>query len=432
MSILDNAERLKRALYHGYHDTVEALLSENPDLADANLGLQIALYDVDAVRSAISQSPSAATSLIGVRAPILHLAYSQYFKTASDKHAAMLEIAELLVANGADVNDGYAPEPGADHKISALYGALGHAGNMSLAEWLLEHGAAPDDSESLYHATELGHLDGLKLLMKYGVQTSGTNALPRALDFNNIDMVRLLLEYGVDPNEAVNDHPSGQNVDSIPALHQAARRGCSGDIAALILKHGGDPDAIWQGHSAYATACIHGNHEVAAVLENSGAGTKLSEIEQTLADCAHGRSPHQPLDMTKLNDEDRGLLVRLTSGLGTEEHLKSLIDAGFDPNATDGTGLTPIQTAGWHGDADKVRFYLAYEPDLNHVNGYGGNALETVIHGSDFSPQSGTGRHVICAELLLNAGAEVKQSFIEGYNNPGMIAFLSAWVSRTK
>ena len=208
----------------------------------------------------------------------------------------MERIASLLVASGADVNDGYAAEPGSDHLIPALYGALGHAGNLRLARWLLEKGANPDDDESLYHATELDDLNGLKLLMEFGVSTRGTNALPRALDFNDPERVRFLLDYGADPNETVAGHPSGQAVDSIPALHQAARRFCSAEIGGLLLNYGADPSLIWEGQTAYALARFFGNRDIADLLEKRGKATALSPVESVLADCAKVRAPSSPLD----------------------------------------------------------------------------------------------------------------------------------------
>jgi ankyrin repeat protein len=99
------------------------------------------------------------------------------------------------------VNDGYPSETGSPHMLSTLYGAIGHANNMTLGQWLLDHGADPNDNESLCHATELGHLDGLRMLLAAGADPKGTNALLRALDFNNRDMVALLLENGADADE---------------------------------------------------------------------------------------------------------------------------------------------------------------------------------------------------------------------------------------
>jgi ankyrin repeat protein len=80
--------------------------------------------------------------------------------------------------------------------LSTLYFAIGHADNMPLARWLLEHGADPNDGESLYHSTELGHHEGLRLLLAHGADPKGTNALLRAMDFHDIEAVRMLMEGG--------------------------------------------------------------------------------------------------------------------------------------------------------------------------------------------------------------------------------------------
>ena len=187
------ADKLKYGLFCGRFPTIKRLLDFDFTLANENLGLQIALYDFEAVQRAIQEDPTCATKVVGVRTPILHLAYSKYIHYKPELKDEMMAIAELLVSNGADVNDGYPPEPGSTHKISALYGALGHANNLPLAEWLLEKGANPDDEESLYHSTELGHHDGIQLLMRYGVSTEKTNALLRALDFQRFRCCAIII-----------------------------------------------------------------------------------------------------------------------------------------------------------------------------------------------------------------------------------------------
>jgi len=429
MTRVQRAERLKRALYFGQHWVVTKLLEDDPTLPAENFGLQIALYDVDAVTAGLSQSPSAATEIIGVRSPILHLAYSQYIHMVPEKRADMLRIAASLVEHGADVNDGYASEPDSEHTVSALYGAFGHANNLVLAEWLLDHGASPDDNESLYHATELGHHDGLKLLMRHGVSTRGTNALPRALDFNDVEAIRLLLAYGADPNEAVEGHPSGQPVDTIPALHQAARRWCSAEIGKLLLDHGADPKALWQGHTPYAMARIYGNAAIAQVLERHGGATALSPTEDLLAACATGTAPTTRLDPRDLNEEDRRLLTRIVWSPSPLDHLKALVAVGLDPNKPEEMGLTPLHVAGWDGLPDRLAYLLTLDPDLTYRNAYGGDALETVIHGSEFCPKAAERDHIACARLLLEAGAELRHGDIDGCGNEEMTLFLETWSS---
>lgn len=421
------AERLKTALYHGQHWMVRRLLELEPTLAQHNLGLQIAMYNIGAVRTALENNPSAATQAIGIRTPILHLAYSKYIHMKPEMTADMLDVATLLLASGADVDDGYEAEPGSSHKLSALYGALGHADNIALAEWLLNNGACPDDDESLYHATELGHHDGLKLLIKHGVSTRGTNALPRALDFDDLEAVRLLLEHGADPNEAVTGHPSGEPIDTIPALHQAARRWCSTEIAGILLDHGADPRAIWQGHTPYATALIHGNHEFAAKLESIGHATQLSPDEDILVQCASGRSSGRRLDLQKLNPADLSLLTQLAGNPDRLDHLAALIAAGLDPNRPDDMGMIPLHAAAWAGLPQHIAYLLSLAPDLEHRNAYGGDALGTAIHGAEHNPDAGGRDHTGCVRLLLNAGAILRQQDIDHAGNETMAEFLRTW-----
>jgi ankyrin repeat protein len=427
MTRKQRADRLKQALYFGQTWVAERLLAEDPALPDHDFGLQVATYDVKAVRDRLEKSPSAATEVIGVRRPILHLAYSHYFRMVSEKTSDMLEIAAQLVTHGADVNDGYAPEMGSDHRTSALYGALGHADNLVLARWLLEQGASPDDNESLYHATELGHCDGLKLLIEFGVSTRGTNALPRALDFNDAEAVQLLLDHGADPNEAVSGHPSGQPVDMILALHQAARRKCSAEIGGLLLDHGADPSAVWQGHTPYATARLYGNKQIAGLLTQRGYATGLSSTEKVLAECAQGRVPSTRLDPKGLTESDRRLLTQLVSDTSSRDHVKALVAIGLDPDECDEMGLTPLHIAGWEGLPDHVGYLLTLNPDLALRNAYGGDALGTVVHGSEFCKQAPERDHITCARLLLEAGSPLRPEMAGNCGNEELAVFLESW-----
>lgn len=422
------AERLKIALYLGQDWVVEALLAAEPDLGSDNFGLQCALYDIEAVRRVLARDPAAAVTKVGIRSPILHLAYSKHFKAVPDREGAMIAVAEALVEAGADVNDSYPFEPGSPHEISALYGALGHAGNLRLAEWLLDHGATPDDEESLYHATELPTLDGVKLLMRYGVKTAGTNALLRMLDFDNLEGARLLLDYGADPNEEVPDHPSGQGIPKIPALHHAARRGRDGRFAELLLHYGADGKAVWEGCTAYAVAMLYGNLPFARVLAANGHASPLTEAEVILAACAEGRAPEgRPLAHMDLSDEERLILTRIILWEDALDHAKALVAAGIDPNVADEMNVTPLHSAAWAGLPEQVAWLLTLSPDLAHVNAYGGDLLGTIIHGAENRLDTEVRDHVACARLALDAGATLRQAELEGVMDERLVAFLTEW-----
>ena len=106
----------------------------------------------------LRDDPTCAVTAAGLALPLLHLCRSRMFTVWPDKADDAIAIAEMLAVNGADVNAGSEHAGG---QLSPLYCALGQAGHMDLAAWLLGHGADPNDGESLYHATELGHADGL-------------------------------------------------------------------------------------------------------------------------------------------------------------------------------------------------------------------------------------------------------------------------------
>ncbi|KZM51479.1 ankyrin repeat domain-containing protein [Labrenzia sp. OB1] len=431
MSRAEKAERLKVALYQGQHWKTDRLLAEDPTLKDDNLGLQIALYDLDSVRTVVGSDPGAAVRPVGIRSPILHLAFSKEIHRSPGKEADMMAIAELLVASGADVNDGYPYQPGDKDMLPALYGALCHADNFTLGRWLLDKGADPNDNESLYHATELGHTRTLELLLKHNARPDGTNALPRALDFENEVKVRMLLEAGADPNITVPDQPGGLPLNSIPALHQAVRRGRSAAIVELLLEFGADAKAVWQGHSPYALARIHGNKAAADRLAEKGHASPLSESETILAACADGTARPGRLDPDALTREDRTLLSELAACSGRLDHLKALVVAGLDPDMADDMGLPPLHIAGWHGLVPELSYFLSLEPDLSRKNHYGGDALDTVVHGSEFAPGQPEADHIACARLLLEAGSVLQPHYVSNCGNPDLAAFLEDWQERS-
>ncbi|WP_415717861.1 ankyrin repeat domain-containing protein [Roseibium sp.] len=432
MTNAEKAERLKMALYFGQNWVVEKLLAETPDLPSSNLGLQVALYDLDAVRKAIEADRSAATEVVGIRSPILHLAFSREIHRRPEKARDMIAIAELLVSNGADVDDAYPAEPGADHKLSALYGAICHADNFQLGAWLLERGADPNDDESLYHSTELNDTRALAMLLKHGAKPDGTNALPRALDFDDVAKVRLLLEAGADPNLTIPDHPSGMPMNTVPSLHQAVRRGRDTACVELLLEHGADPAAVWEGHTPYALARIYGNVAAARFLEAKGHATPLSANEGVLAACAEGVEDPGRLELGALTREDKSLLTNLVGMPGRLDQVMALVKAGLDPDVCDSMGLPPLHIAGWNGLVPELEFFLGLSPDLVRKNDYGGDALDTVLHGSEFAPRRKEADHVACARLLLEAGSVLYPQYITNCGNEELALFLSDWQEQAR
>ncbi len=420
-------QRLKIALFHGQNTVVDRLLADTPDLAEGLLGLQIALYDLPAVKAALLKDHKAAVTPLGPRRPILHLAFSKYFQAHPDKAGDMMAIADLLVRHGADVNDGYPFEPGSDHLLSALYGALGHANNMRLAAWLLEKGADPNDNESLYHATELGHHEGLRLLLRHGAEPAGTNALLRALDFNDHGAVKLLLDAGADPNEGASQHPSGEAPMVVSALHQAARRMCDAEMAMVLLDAGTDPNRLYDGINAYTLALLFGNQEVADVISNAGGSTEIPEDIKPLIQTVQDGGSSLPAGTEALPKECRYLLHNLIHLPGTRPRIERLISAGMPTDLPDDMGMSPVHIAGWEGLPDLTELFLQHKPDLRRINKYGGTLLSTIIHGSENAPERKERDHINCARLALEAGVALPRRALELAGEDDMAEFLADW-----
>ncbi|MGR3804481.1 ankyrin repeat domain-containing protein [Marinibacterium profundimaris] len=424
------ARQLGQALEQGRRWAIEALLSEDPALGRDTLALACATYDVAEVRRRLSRDPDAATRAVAGRRPIADLAFSRYHLCGGEE-ADMLAVAEALLAAGADVDDSIPAGDGSDHRLSVLYGAIGHGNNMALGEWLLDHGADPNDNESLYHATELGHRGGLRLLLAHGARPEGTNALLRALDFDDREAVALLLAAGADPAELPAGHPSGEPALVAGALHQAARRMCSGATAELLIAHGADLSARFFGHTAYALARMHGNGPVAGAIARAGGDTSLTAAEAQLARAADGTQGSRDwIDMALLSDEARRLLCRMAGRPGALPHMRRLVEMGFDTNATDEMGLTPLMLSGWEGLGEVFAFFLSQGPDLGHVNGFGGTLFETILHGSMNAPQRAARDHIDCMEQALRHGVALPRGALSIQGEAAMMAFLADWAER--
>jgi ankyrin repeat protein len=366
--------------------------------------------------------------------PIAHLCFSQFARCSAaeraQREAAAIEMAGLLVAHGADVNESVAAEQTSPEPLSLLYGAIAHAGNEGLARWLLEQGADPNDNESLYHATEQEDGRLVRLLLQFGARVEGTNALHRAVNVGNVDALSALLAAGADPNAVVAWHPSGEPLNALTPLHTAAIVDAPRAVADALLAAGADPERRWLGRSAYATARIHGVTATAAALEERGYASELTGFDRLLADCAAGVAPKRALAPEDLSEEHGGLLIRVAGLPGRAGHLRALLAAGFPERAVDANGMTALHIALWEGIPENVQALLEREPDFDHVNAYGGDAVRTLLHGAEFAPKAHARDHVACAQRLIAAGAPIPSArSLAECRHAGLVAYYEAQLS---
>ena len=418
-------QRLGMALHHGQVWMVERLLEDTPDLAETHIGLACGLYLKDAVAAILAEDPETATRKAPLVPPLIHLARSRMWRHYPEREADMLEIAGMLVAGGADVNTCVPYVEDDPHQLSALYFALGHAGNLALARWLLERGADPNDNESLYHATELGDHRALKTLLDHGARPGGTNALLRAMDFHDVEAVRMLLGAGADPNEFSQDEVGGESPWVVPALHQAARRMAGREMCDVLIGAGADMGRLYQGVTPYGAARVYGNRDLAAAIEAVGGPTALTPVEEALLKAAEGAPV--PVDPGALPEFYGQILRELVWREGKLDHIRALVAAGLPHDVPDREGLTPVQVAGWEGRPEAMAYFLSLGVDLDHINGFGGTLLSTILHGSENAPDRARRDHVTCARLALEAGVPLPRRAPEAAMEEEMAEFLTDW-----
>ncbi|MEL6549599.1 MAG: hypothetical protein AAFQ54_05055 [Pseudomonadota bacterium] len=414
-------ERLKRALFFGQKGWIERLLSDAPDLVEGHFALACATYDLDAVERALGENAGLAVAQHGPRRAMCHLCFSQWGRLGFGDPADAVRVAQMLLAAGADVNDAFTAGGDEPYTLPALYGAIDHARNLDLARWLLEHGADPNDNESLYHSTEQRDLAALELLLAFGARPEGTNAPYRAMDFDDVRAVELLLDTGWDVNEGISHHPSGPAAVGLSALHHAAQRLCGAPMFELLVARGADLDARRNGLGAYAVARLYGNEAGAEALARLGAPTDMPEMLERLL------TGDGPIDPARLPDEARSLAADLAGFTDQLPRLKAFFAAGLEWDRPDRMGMTPVQGAGWWGLPENMAFFLEMKPDLSHINGYGGTLLSTIIHGSENAPQVDNQDHVACLEMALRAGVALPEPAIRHAGRDDVLACLEAW-----
>jgi ankyrin repeat protein len=196
--------------------------------------------------------------------------YASWSPLHDAAHGARRDVAELLLANRADVN-----RKDKDGQTS-LHWAVGR-GHKDTAELLLAHGADVnakdnDGKTPLSRAVYAGHRDVAELLLVNGAEVNTKNAnsetpLHDAVDKNLPDVTRLLLAHGADVNA------KGKWGNS--PLHNAASGDCKGVAEVLLANkadvNARDNDGSTPLHWAARSATKSGWRNVAELLLANGA-----------------------------------------------------------------------------------------------------------------------------------------------------------------
>jgi ankyrin repeat protein len=343
-------------------DRAHRLLDAHPELTRASVHAAAAAGDVAAVRACIDHEPGLINAKGGPLhwEPLLYACYSR-MDDAADGSRSTLEVARLLLARRADPNAGFLW--GANYAFTALTGAFGrgednmneipHPRALELARLLLDAGADPNDSQTLYNKHFEENDDHLELLFAYGLGTpKGDVWLSR-----------------VSHDEAV------RSTMLVQELCWAAEHGYRHRVQ-LLLDHGVDANgrSVRNGRTAYEHALRAGNQRLADDLLQRGADRiELDPVETFAQLCIAGRAGEARArlaqDPTLLDRMGHlGRMDMLHRAVGRKQHdaVRLIVGLGVDVNGiVHGTGLdrTPLHNAAAFGDLDLVKLLIELGAD---------------------------------------------------------------------
>ena len=348
-----------------------ALLAEHPDLVTHSIAAAAAAADPDAIRRHLAADPRAATTEAGPHrwSPLMYLTYSRVGRSDEPAEGFLLS-ARLLLDAGADTNSGYLwlglPTP-----FTVLTGVFGegeqgpgrqprHPHSLALARLLLAGGADPNDGQTLYNRMFRPDDSHLELLFEFGLGRGDGGPWKRRLGEaaeTPTEMLARQLQWAIDHGFAERvDLMAGNHVDVRAPLADgrspAQRAADAGrlDIAGIITRHGGEPPVV---------------DDSAQLLDRllTGGGAPDTDPGRAALTACRARWPD--------------LIHRAT----TPDAVRRIATAGFDVDARH-AGATALHQAAWNGDLALVRALLDVGADPGARDArFGGTPLGWAEHG---------------------------------------------------
>ena len=323
---------------------LHALLNRDPSLRHASVAMAMATLDLD-----YDLDPEAVNVPTGgLKAPpLVYVCFSAFAHEQPNAYAAM--VARLL-GMGADPNGSFMSADYPDNPFPCLYGAAGWARNPEVTKLLLDAGANPDDTESLYHATESMDNSCLKLLLEAGPKKDHHYALLRKLDFEDMDGLNLMLAHGCDPNK-------------FNALGHAIRRGRSAAIIRRLVEAGANVDVPNEEGLTVQQLVFERGLDLPELLE----GFVPNQADLLLRACwagnAAGAAQHR-MDVSSLPKLRRRAFTD-AMWEGKAETVDAFVAGGFTWEQRDDSNGTPLHVACFQGSVVCVQALLPHHPPMD-------------------------------------------------------------------
>jgi ankyrin repeat protein len=404
----------------GTLEPAQAILVAHPEVATTNVHTAAALGDDVTVRRFLAADPASATTTGGPYGwdPLTHLCFSRYLRLDRVRSAGFVRAAEALLDAGASAHTGF-HQPGHQPELtfeSAIYGAAGVAHHAELTRLLLERGADPNDDETPYHAPESYDNGAMQVLVESGRLTADslTTLLLRKSDWHDLKGIQWLLDHGADPND------TGRW--GRPALPHALRSDNALAIIEALLDHGADPARPVAGITPAGMAAWAGRGDVLDLFERRGLPMALEGVERLLAACARNDAAGvrafaagKPGLLATIRDRGGELLARF-AGIGNTAGVGHLLDLGVAVTALyrEGNGYFDVakdsmalHVAAWRGRHDTVRLLIDRGAPVNAPDGQGRTPLVLAVRACVDSYWSDR-RSPESIRALLEAGALVQ------------------------
>ena len=261
------------------------LFAANPLIANKNIFAAATIGDHIAVRELTKQEPALARVQGGPHnwKPLLYATYSRL--NSARKNDSTLEVARVLLDHGGDPNAGFLWD--GNYLFTALTGVFGegergplhqpqHQYCDELARLLLQAGADPNDSQTLYNRMFTGGTRHLELLFEFGLGNRADGVwyqrLGERLDspeemirqqvawaakYNQWERMRVLIKHDADLN--------GMDSRFKKAPYELAMLSGNTEMAEFLLANGAMKTSL-SDVDAFSAACLRADSEQAQAL----------------------------------------------------------------------------------------------------------------------------------------------------------------------
>lgn len=302
-----------------------------------------------------------------------------------------LEIAELLVKAGADVNGG---TTGLIRIPFSYYSSESREKSLAIIRFLLDRGADPDKppgsdrNPPLHGAASGGDMETAKLLIKSGADLNarderGSTPLHQAIREKNLEMIKLLLRSGADIDarseyrgtalhiamfhdielirhllESGADVNAKDNFWGSSPLHSV---GASTEKLRLLLRYGAEIDTKNNsGRTPLHLAAAAGRTEVVRHMIQAGANLDTEPTNHSALEQAAMEGHPEIVDV--LREAGGEVTVFASAALGDEERVQKLTGEGPTPAQE---GAEALVGAAGGGQVQIVRMMINVGTDVN-------------------------------------------------------------------